>query len=209
MNIFTRVTTRISSSFDWVMNQIENHDALVQAAIKEIHESGIKARIQLGRVQSDGRKLENRLNELSEQIPRWAERAKKIAAEDEKGAIECLRRKREAERERKHLLDQHEQHITFVEQLTRELRELDQKLAELKRKRNAFSARQHRAEAVRAGQLSEYGVVSDIDDLFERWEIKLGEYDLTISPRDELAAKFDEEEEDEALKSELQAILSQ
>lgn len=207
MNIFTRVTNRVSASFDWVMNQIENHDALVQAAIREIQESGVKARVQLGRVQSDGKKMELRIAELDDQIVRWAERAKKAASNDEAEALECLKRKRDAERERKQLSFQLGEHTRFVEQLTKELKELESKVAELKRRRNAFSARQHRADATRAGQLSEYGVVSELDDIFERWEMKLGEYDLSISPRDPIAEKFEAEEERESLQKELQELL--
>ncbi len=208
MNVFTRVTTRVASSFDWVMNQIENHDALVHAAIREIQESGVKARIQLGRVQTDGRKMEDRIRTLDEQIRLWTERAKRIAAQDEKAALECVKRRRDAEREKKYLLEQLVQHRAFVEQLGKELRELESKLDELKRKRNAFSAKQHRAEAVRAGQLSEYGMVSEIDDIFERWEIKLGEYDVHIAPKDDLADRFESEEETEILRAELSEILS-
>lgn len=207
MNIFTRVTTRVASSFDWVMNQIENHDALVQAAIREVQESGVKARIQLGRVQADGRKMEARKQTLEEQIVLWTERAKRSAAEDEKAALECVRRRREAEREKKALVDQLTQHRTFADQLAKDLRGLEGKLDELKRKRNAFSAKQHRADAVRAGQLSEFGTVSEIDEIFERWEEKLGEYDLSIAPKDELAEQFETEEESETLRTELKTIL--
>jgi len=207
MNVFTRVTTRVASSFDWVMNQIENHDALVQSAIREVQESGVKARIQLGRVQADGRKIETRIQTLTEQIELWTERARRTSLDDEQAALECIRRKREAEREKKYLNDQFIQHKAFVEQLTKELKGLETKLEELKRKRNAFSAKQHRSEAVRAGQLSEYGVVSEIDEIFERWETKLGEYDVNIAPKDELAERFESEEETQSIRTELKAIL--
>lgn len=43
MNVFKRWTTSIASSFDYVINQVENHDALVTAAIREMQSSGAKA----------------------------------------------------------------------------------------------------------------------------------------------------------------------
>jgi phage shock protein A len=190
------------------MNQIENHDALVQSAIREVQESGVKARIQLGRVQADGRKMEVRLKTLEEQIGVWTERAKRVAADDEKAALECIRRKREAEREKAQLLEQLQQHKNFSENLSKDLRGLEVKLDDLKRKRNAFSAKQHRADAVRAGQLTEFGMVSELDEIFERWEMKLGEYELNIAPKDELAEKFETEEEAETLRAELNRILT-
>lgn len=94
MNTLRRWTTSIVSSFEAVVGQIENHEALVSSAIEEVERSSARAKVQLNRVKRDGTTMRQRLIELRDEQARWEDRARKTVAVDEKRALECLRRKR-------------------------------------------------------------------------------------------------------------------
>ena len=97
MKKIRRWTSSIASSFDWLVSQVENHDSLVRSAIEEVTEAGAKAKSQLKRVRSDGKKLVARLRQVELEIQQWQDRALKSAQEDEEKALECLRRKSRAQ----------------------------------------------------------------------------------------------------------------
>ena len=94
MGIVRRFTSTVSSSFDWVITQIENHEALVGAAIRDAQGAVAKARAQLQRVKGDGQRLRERLSEAQTNMELWQDRAIRIAKTDQERAIECLRRKK-------------------------------------------------------------------------------------------------------------------
>lgn len=209
MNFIRRWTTSLSSSFEWVVNQVENHDAVVTATIRDMQAAGNKAKLQLTRVQRDGEKMRKRVKELSELEVVWKERAVRSAGEEKERALECLRRRKNAERERTHLEEQIQAHAKLEKQLVIDLKLIEERIAELKRKKNAFNARQYRAEALKASQFSELGLVGEIDEIFDRWESKIGEYETLDFQHDALEEDFLTEEERNGLEAELSEILEE
>ncbi len=207
MNFIRRWTTSISSSFEWVVNQVENHDAIVSATIRDMQAAGLKAKMQLSRVQKDGERMRKRVSELKEMQTVWADRALRVAGEEKEKALECLRRKKQADRERASLEEQLTEHSKLEKQLTIDLKLIDERISELRRKKNAFNARQYRAEALKAGQLSELGLVGEIDEIFNRWEFKIGEYEGLDFGKDALEDDFVTEEERAGLEVELDELL--
>ena len=208
MNIMKRWTTSLTSSFDWMISQVENHDALVTGAIREMQVAGGKARVQLERVRRDGERMRRRVVELDENIVAWEERAVRSAA-DRTRAIECLRRKQQAEREKKLIESQVAEHGRVESQLAKDLKLIDERIQELKRKKNTLNARQYRAEALKAGQLSELGLINEIDDIFDRWEMKLGQYETSSVETDDFEEQFISDEDKAALESELDDLVRQ
>jgi phage shock protein A len=208
MNILKRWTTTVSSSFDWMMNQVENHDALVTAAIREMQEAGAKAKMQLARVKKDGEQMRKRVVEVKEMVTVWEERAVRSNEKDRTKALECLRRKKRAAEEQKQIEKQLLEHETLEKQLIQDLRTIDERVNELKRKKNTFSARQYRAEALKAGQLSELGIIGEIDEIFERWDHKIVRYDSLAETHDDLDVEFEREEDRVALEIELEELVN-
>lgn len=207
MNLFKRWTTSVAASFDWVVTQVENHDALVTAAIRDMQAAGAKAKVQLGRVRRDGERMTQRLAELRELETVWADRAVRSHAEDKERALECLARKRQVQREITSIEQQCKEHTRVEAQLTKDLKIIDERVGELKRKKNTFNARQYRAEAMKAGQLSELGIIGEIDEVFDRWECKLGEYESLAADADTFEEDFRREENRTELEAELDALV--
>ncbi|MCB0336427.1 MAG: PspA/IM30 family protein [Bdellovibrionales bacterium] len=204
MNMFKRWTTSVCASFDWMVSQVENHEALVASALREMQQAGAKARAQLKQVQRDGQTMRKRLLELEELEAAWKERALRSRESDNDAAIECLRRRKLVKREHASLSEQIEAHKRFEKQLTMDLKTIEERVAELKRRKNTLTARQYRNDAMQAGSAEEIGLIAEIDEIFERWEIKLDEKEsLTVSSFDVFETDFIDAEEEDALRAEL------
>ncbi len=207
MSIIKRWTTSIAWSFDQLMNHVENHEALVSGAIREMQEFGAKARVQLKRVQRDSRTMQQRVKELEEVQALWAERALRVMNSDNEKALDCLRRRRRAAAECAALKEQLREHLQVEEQLVADLAVIKERIEELKRKKNELCAREYRTQAAQAGQLTDLGLVREIDEIFNRWEMKVGVCESFVEPPDTLEDSFVAEEERQMLEAELVALV--
>ena len=209
MSLFKRCTASITASFDRVISQVENHEAVVESAIREMQQAGAKARARLKRVRRDGELMRKRISDLEEMERVWEERAVRIHEEDEARALECVRRKNQVSRELKSLREQEREHGHLLKQLQSDLGTMDQRLDSLKRKKHALSARQYRAEALQLGQVDQLGVIAEVDEIFERWETRIDECEAYGPDGDYFEEEFASEEEDEDLKASLEELLKQ
>ena len=211
MRRFQRFTATCVSRFDRVVSQIENHDGLVSAAIRESEEARARARVQLGRVRRDSTRMGQRQAELSERADRWQERALRVSGEDEARALECLRRRKRALHELAALGRQLEQHAHIEDQIRADMGRVDERIEALRQKRNVLRTRQSRAEALTLACDEDGHLAGEIDEILERWETKVShlEYrgDCTLSVDDDLDASFSSEEEQTELREELAALL--
>lgn len=213
MNTFRRIASSITASFEWVANQVENHEALVNSALKEVQEASAKARVQLQKVQADGKGMRKKLIELREAEEQWKERALKAAKLDEKRALECVKRRKRVQADIGTLEEQEREHAKLEKQLGEDLVKVEDRFQQLKKQRNLLRTRQSRAEAMGALHIEDSCLISEIDDIFERWETKVTEYELqgncTVGDRDLLDEEFQSEEEESELKESLAALIAE
>ena len=155
--------------------------------------------------------MRRRLQELREAQELWSSRAVQTAGVDEKRALECLRRKKRTEQEIAALEEEERQHARLEKQLGLDLKLVEEKLETLKAQRNLLRTRQSRAEALRAAQGQDSGLIGEIDTILERWESKVAEYEILTecgrSREDEFENEFASAEEEGALKEELAQLL--
>jgi len=207
MKTIRRLTTSIMSTVSAGLSQIENHEGLVTAAIAEANQATVRAKVQSQRVRNDGLKLRARLIELHNAEQAWKERAVKCAAEDEAKALECVKRLKRSQREIAMLEIQVRQHSETERQLTEDVAQLESRLGNLKIQRNLMRSRESRADAVRAIQSHEVGVLGEIDEIFERWECKVAQYEVesqsSTLASDDLEHEFIQVEEQAELRAEL------
>jgi phage shock protein A len=202
MNTFRRWTASIVSSFESVIQQLENHEAMVNAAIREAEQNGGCAKAQLLRVRNDGKAMRQRALELTSQIESWRERAKKYAASDESKALECVKRSRRLEKRLTQLEQQEREHSALEKSLSNDLAIVEERLVDLRRQRNIMRTRQSRAEALKLLQQVDSHAVADIDDIFNRWESQVSACEIRTNVgrfeddplEDEIATQEEEEE---------------
>lgn len=213
MNSLRRLTATIMSSFEGVVGQLENHEALVTTAIREAEQSAGRAKAQLARVQKDGIAMRKRVEELREQGAVWEERAKRIASQDEAKAIECVRRRQRYLAQASQTEEQAVGHAKLERQLSVDLGVVQEKLNSLRQQRNIMRTRASRAEALRVVHSIDSSTIGEIDDIFDRWEARISACEMHVdsavpSERDDLSNEFTSKEEDGELKELLRSLTS-
>lgn len=213
MKTLRRFTASIISSFDSVVGQLENHEALVSSAIRDAEHAAGRAKAQFQRVQKDGALLRHRVEEVGDGVTIWEERAKKCASVDEGKALECLRRREALLRQHTQLHDQASRHAKLEKQLSEDLIVVQDKLSALRQQRNILRTRQSRAEALRLVQSVDSQTIGEIDDIFDRWEARIGaceeqSRDALFNQEDNLSVEFRSSEEDARLRALLHDLIT-
>lgn len=212
MSLFKRITTTISARVDQLVGEIENHDAVIEAAIKDARQATAKAKVRLQRLIQERQKLESRIKELTEKEAGWTERAKHSAGQDEDKALACLRRRRECQRQIAELSAAVTKQREAEEKISTDVRQAETRINEMNQKRSLMRTRESAAEALaNFSRLDEVQSIN-VDDTFDRWEIRITEAEtrtganLNNDALDSLEREFVDAEERESLRSELAAL---
>jgi phage shock protein A len=204
-----RWTTGVMSRIDSFVTQVENHEALVNEALKDLQQTTARAQVQLKRVQEDGQRLQRQLAEHREKVQLWRERAKQSVGDDAR-AVECLRREKSARKSVSELERRIEEHERTEQQLVADVRSLDVRLAKLRDHRNLMRTRQSRAEALGVVRGTTVHLTSDIDEMFDRWEMRVTEAEsaggVHLSTEDSFESEYLSREEEEELRRELDEL---
>jgi phage shock protein A len=188
--------------------QVENHEALATSALKDLEQGVARSRVQLMRVERDGRSLRQALDEEREAAVRWRDRARR--EEHEARALECLRRHKRAESRVSELSHNQAEHERIEQALKRDVQTLERRLVELRQQRNTMRTRQSRAEAFSVAQGQGDVESGEIGQIFERWETRVAESEVAsgclVASIDSFDDEFLDAEEAASLKLELAAL---
>lgn len=209
MNTLRRWTTSVASHFDWLIRQVENHEALVDSALQEMRAGSTKAKRRLSHVRRDGNRMKERFSELRTQEELWCERAKSVHQESEEKALECVRRAKQCRKEMAKLEQHIAEHGALERQLEQDLRIVDERIELLRRKKNELAARESRSDVLHIGKEEELGIVSELDDIFDRWEGNLEAKEYIAETQDGFESEFLCKEEASELRDELSILLSE
>lgn len=212
MKTIKRFMFGVSAKMEELVGQMENHEAVAASMIAEAQRSAAAARIQLGRVRADRDRLHTRLGQLTQSEKQWKVRARKMATENEDGAIECVRRIKQVRKD----IEQTTRDAAEVDEVERKLRkvlaEIEDKIRLLRRKKHALRCRQSCAEAVEVVSCDGLGRADEIDELLTRWETSVVEKEIRFDidhhhDVDEFARTFENEEQRDELKQMLDEII--
>src|SRR3954467_14367316 len=171
-----RWTHGFVASIDSMIVQVENHEALATSALRDLEQGVARSKVQLMRVERDGRALKQALSEEQEANVRWRDRARR--EEQEARALECLRRHKRSERRVLELAQNQAEHARVELQLKRDIQTLERRLVELRQQRNTMRTRQSRAEAFSVAQGVSENDSGEIGQIFERWETRVAETEV-------------------------------
>jgi len=210
MSLIQRISATITSSVDRAVSRVENHDAIINAALRDTQRAAARSRVRLARVRKDGSALKARYRELQVASGRWRDRARAVASEDETKALECLRRRRECESQLASLEESIARHDELEQRISEQVMSIEERIKEIDEQRNVMRSRQSVADAMHVMNKLQGTAGVDIEDAFDRWEINLGETEILFgcsSPSDPLDTAFLEEEDKAELRAELAALL--
>ncbi len=210
MSLIRRISATLSSSVDRAVSRVENHDAIVNAALRDTQQAAARSRVRLERVRKDGRALKTRYQSLAEARDRWTERAKSAAVSDEAKALECLRRRKDCENQLRNLREAIGKHEDLEARIEEQVKKIEARIGEVTHQRNMMRSRQSVAEAMRAIHNIEGVSYGEVEETFDRWEISLGETEVMMgayAATDPLETEFAEAEDTESLRAELELLL--
>jgi len=211
VRLLHRISSTITAKVDQAITRVENHDAIIQAAIKRTQANAATARVRLARVKKDGNALRSKHKTLQQAAYDWTRRARETAEGDKTTALECVRRLRLAKEQLAHVATSLGQHQELEKQVNRTLLDLHERLGEMNQQRNMLRSRESVADAMRViNELDGIGN-HDIEDTFERWEVMITEveFDGSLpSQIDDLEARFINDEDRVELEADLELLLS-
>jgi phage shock protein A len=212
MSIFKRLSATFSSRVDQMVSQVENHDAVVEVAIKESRQATAKAKVRLARVQRDGELLRNKISQLQNDATLWTNRAREMAHKDEDKALECVRRRKLCQKQLEQYTQALKKHEALEQRLAQDINAAERKLAEMNQQRNLMRTRQSAAQALNSISGVDETVALDVAEAFERWEVKVTESELevgTVDSMDLLEQEFLKAEDKQTLQAELEQLLAE
>lgn len=209
MSVLKRLYSSFTAQVDRLVSDIENHDAVVEAGVRNARQAYAKAKVRHARLVQEGERLHRKLSELRESENRWQQRALSIAGEDESKALECLRRRRVCAEQAELLKQALEQHEGLETGLTRKLEAAAQRVDNLSHQRQIMRSREATAEAASSLAGLDETPATELEDIFERWEVRITEAELAAGQQescDTFDAAFDADEEQQDLLDELAAL---
>jgi len=204
MSLFKRIIATLSTRVDHLVSELENHDAVIESAIGEMRRAYAKAKVRHTRMSAEGERLCRKLESLRRDEAAWRERA--VSCADEDRALECLRRSRSAAAQATSLEQTLERHRELENRLLREIEAVRTRIQDLEHKRHLMRSREATADAASCIQRMEEGSGLDMDQTFERWEMRVTEAELATDALpvcDPMEADFLAEEERATLAAEL------
>ncbi len=214
MNLITRISATLLSGVDKTVCHIENHDAVVEASLKESQRAAAQARVRLQRVKRDGESMLQKQKSLIQKIEHWSERAKANHINDRALALQCIARRKQCISDEKELQVAQKRHAELEQQMVDTITTIEKRVVAMSRQRNQMRSRQSAAEALRVLNKIEGSNTNGIEDTFERWDLNISETEISaglsseLIDSDPLDAQFNAAEEQQELEDELNAFIA-
>jgi phage shock protein A len=207
MKLIKRLSTSITATLDSAVGQLENHDAIVAASVKQTRQAVAKTRARINTLRQQHLAYQAQLKEAKEQFELWTQRASDLAASDQQKALQCVARRNQCEADIGRLSYSEKQQGDLVRDVTANLQTLQTKLDEMTQKHSLMRSRQTVAEVNRAVAYADTD--DNLNDTFERWESAVLEHEFAVSDvcsRDSLDLELTRAEDQADLLAQLAII---
>ncbi len=211
MNLFTRITATIGATAEKTISRVENHDAIVEAAIRDTRKAASQAKVRYSRVVRDGQVMKKRLAEAREMERKWTERAADCASDNQKKALACLQRRNECRSTIEQLSADLQQHEVHEQKLTASIKTIENRLQQITQQRNQMRSRESTAKALEVISRVDDDAGYGVDDAFDRWSMNISETEMTVGEVpvcDALEFEFESSEQEIALTAELEELVA-
>src|SRR3954470_2512221 len=192
MGIFSRLGSLIKSNLNDLISKAEDPQKMLNQIVVDMQNQLVEAKKQVAVSIADQKRLEKQRDEQSELSKEWERKAMlAIRAGDDVLAREALRRKGEHDHQLSEFSKQSDLQKQAVDKLKDQLRTLNDKIEEAKRKKNILIARQKRAEAQQSIQNTMRGL-SDTSafDTFERMAQRVDQIEAEAEASVELGGEL-------------------
>lgn len=215
-HIFKRINDVITANINDLIDRVEDPERMIKQVIREMEENIARARESVVEAIANEKQLQKELESNQRQMEEWlgkAEGALKKGNEDLARA--ALERKKEHENIVKVLEPSWESARNTSLRLKTQLRALEAKLEEARRKRSSLAARQHAAQARQKMDqtMATFEAGLNAQSKFERMEDKVASMEARTEAMEELSSEKDRLEREfldmemqDEIEDELQAL---
>lgn len=179
MKLIKRLSTSLTATLDTAVGQLENHDAIVEASIKQTRQAVAKTKARINTLRQQQMAYQTQLKEAREQYDLWTERAASLATTDQDKALQCVARRNQCEADVGRLSYSEKQQGDLIRDVTANCQTLQKKLDEMTQKHNLMRSRQTVADVNRA--MSNVSTEENLNETFERWESAVLEHEFAVS----------------------------
>jgi phage shock protein A len=192
MGIFSRLGTLIKSNLNDLISKAEDPQKMLNQIVVEMQNQLVEAKKQVATSIADEKRLKKQWDEQVDLSAEWERKAMlAVRASDDGLAKEALARKGEHDTMQAEFGKQWQLQKDAVEKLKDQLRTLNDKIEEAKRKKNILIARQKRAEAQKAIQDTMRGISdNNAFDTFERMNQKVEQIEAESEASTELGGEL-------------------
>jgi hypothetical protein len=199
---------RFGSRIDEMVTRIENHEALVESAARELEALVERGLRELERSRGTIARLREAVAEEREAATRWRERA--VRELDEVRGVECLRRSKRSRARTLELEERLRVEETVEQRLLSRAELLRHELAEFRDQETLLRARQSRNERLSPPGSPAAAPGLELGELLERWETHVRETELSSGSApfsiDDLSEELGDSAEQAALVLELREL---
>ena len=192
MGFFGRMAQLLKSNLNDLISKSEDPEKMLNQVIVDMNQQLVEAKKQVAVAIADEKRLEKSVQNEQATASEWERKAMlAVQANDDELAKDALMRAKEHEELCNQFEGQWVHQKDAVEKLKSQLRVLNNKIEEAKRKRNILIARQKRAEAQKAIQTTMAGL-SDTSafDTFDRMAEKIEAIEAEAEANSELAGEL-------------------
>jgi len=192
MGIFSRLGTLIKSNLNDLISKAEDPQKMLNQIVLEMQNQLVEAKKQVAVSIADEKRLKKQWDDHVELSKEWERKAiLAVRAGDDGLAKQALTRKGEEDQMQGEFQKQWQLQKDAVEKLKDQLRTLNDKIEEAKRKKNILIARQKRAEAQKAIQDTMRGLSdSSAFDTFDRMSQKVDQIEAESEASVELGGEL-------------------
>ena len=215
-NIFVRISDVINANLNDIIDKVEDPERMIKQIIREMEENINRAKESVVNAIASEKQLKRELDHHRSEVARWQEKAEKaLRADREELAREALGRKKEHERIASGLEGSWEKASETSRRLKEQLRGLENKLAEARRKQGTLVARKRSAEARKQIDRTEQkiGRGLEIETRFGRMESRVFEMEAEAEAMAELnddatdlERQIEELEKEEEIEDDLELL---
>ncbi len=210
MSIIKRISTSLYSQIDGIVGEIENHDALIKAAITEQRKKLAAAKVQLSKIQRSEKSTARQLAELKQKEKSWAERAITTSDKNETQALACLQRRQSVRDQITKCNDALLAYQQTASKMSADIARCEQELKAMSQKHELMRARQSSVEAQNIFNEVSDSSIDELETSFNRWELKLAQGEIDVEgfdSTDTLEQEYISQENEQQLRAELADLL--
>lgn len=209
MNKLKKITTTLSASFESIVNEFENQEAIVKSVIAEIKNSRATLEAQKRKIENQNYRSNKRIEEIKKEIPLWIKRIKENHIKNPELAKDCSKKIIYLENEEKKLKLIISKNNKLEALLEKEKIKIESRLIEVENKLEQLKLKEVKSNYInQAGT----GTTENLDEVLDRWEEKISKAEYInqeIRPEsDGLSEYFETQEFEVQVENKLASILN-